>query len=185
MLRVEINRKRSVYFCTDRKGGAILKKTVYRAILWLITLCIMVMMFGFSAQDQTQSGGLSAKISVPLTEWIASHRENMDAQSHYQLYQQVDWYVRKAAHFSEYALLGVLLTLLLDAYAIRWPWLSWLGCTVYAATDELHQLYSAGRSARWQDVVIDSCGALTGMTLILLVLFFWRKRKQNKQRKGA
>lgn len=165
-------------FCTDWKGGARLKKRVYRVILWLITLCIMGMMFGFSAQDQTQSGGLSAKISEPLTAWIASHQENMDAHSRYELYQQVDWYVRKTAHFSEYALLGMLLTLLLDAYAVRWVWLSWLGCTVYAATDEIHQLFSAGRTARWQDVLIDSSGAMTGMLFILLVL--WLLRRQRK-----
>lgn len=174
----------------DRKGEMRLnrvnsvKRRIYRIILWLITIGVMLMMFGFSAQDLTQSGGLSAKISTPLTDWIARLQGGLDARNYQLLFKQVDLYVRKTAHFSEYALLGMLLTLLLDAYRLRWRWVSWLICTAYAATDEIHQLFSEGRTGRWQDVMIDSAGALTGLMIVLLALHLWQKKKQHQRNNG-
>lgn len=45
-----------------------------------------------------------------------------------------------------------------------------LGIAVsYAASDELHQLWSAGRSCRFTDVLIDSAGALTGIAVVYSV----------------
>ncbi len=182
------SKEKTAMFCGGGRKGEMrlisLKRKIYRAILWVITLCVMVMMFGFSAQDQTQSGSLSAKISAPLTSWIARQQGGLDAQDYQQLYKQVDWYVRKTAHFSEYALLGMLLTLLLDAYRLRWRWVSWLICTAYAATDEIHQLFSDGRTGRWQDVMIDSAGALTGLLVVLLLLHLWQQKRQKNETKN-
>lgn len=157
------------------------KKHLYRGILWVITLSILLMMFGFSAQDSTQSGSISGKIARPIADFLAQ-RQGLTGQAYWQLYAQVDFAVRKTAHFSEYALLGVLLTLLLDSYGVRWRWLSWAGCTLYAATDEIHQLFVSGRTGKWQDVLIDSSGALTGMLLAFLALWLIRRRgaKQAK-----
>ena len=39
---------------------------LYRAILWLITLSLLLVMFGFSAQEGTQSGSISDKIAAQL-----------------------------------------------------------------------------------------------------------------------
>lgn len=159
------------------------KKHLYRGILWLITLGILLMMFGFSSQDSVQSGSISGKIARPITDFLAQ-RQGLTGQAYWNLYSQVDFAVRKTAHFSEYALLGVLLTLLLDSYGVRWRWLSWAGCTLYAATDEIHQLFVAGRTGKWQDVLIDSSGALTGMLLVLLVLWLIRRRGTEKEAKS-
>lgn len=108
---------------------------LYRAILWLITLSLLLMMFGFSAQEGVQSGSISGKIARPITDSLAQ-RQGLTGQAYWKLYAQVDFAVRKTAHFLEYTLLGMLLTLLLDSYRARWHWLSWAGCTLYAATDE-------------------------------------------------
>ena len=113
---------------------------LYRAILWLITLSLLLMMFGFSAQEGVQSGSISGKIARPITDSLAQ-RQGLTGQAYWKLYAQVDFAVRKTAHFLEYTLLGLLLTLLLDSYCARWHWLSWAGCTLYAATDEIHQLF--------------------------------------------
>ena len=142
---------------------------LYRAILWLITLSLLLVMFGFSAQEGVQSGSISGKIARPITDSLAG-------QAYWKLYAQVDFAVRKTAHFLEYTLLGILLTLLLDSYCARWHWLSWAGCTLYAATDEIHQLFVAGRTGKWQDVLLDSSGALAGFMLWLI-----RRRRAKKQ----
>lgn len=55
-------------------------------------------------------------------------------------------------------------------------------CTavIYAATDEIHQLFVSGRSGRITDVLIDGCGAVAGTLIILLIsriIVMCRKRK--------
>ena len=151
---------------------------LYRAILWLITLALLLMMFGFSAQEGTQSGSISGKIARPITDSLAQ-RQGLTGQAYWKLYAQVDFAVRKTAHFLEYMLLGLLLTLLLDSY--RAHWLSWAGCTLYAATDEIHQLFVAGRTGKWQDVLLDSSGALAGLLLAMFMLWLIRRRRAKKQ----
>lgn len=152
---------------------------LYRAILWLITLSLLLMMFGFSAQEGVQSGSISGK-ARPITDSLAQ-RQGLTGQAYWKLYAQVDFAVRKTAHFLEYTLLGMLLTLLLDSYRARWHWLSWAGCTLYAATDEIHQLFVAGRTGKWQDVLLDSSGALAGLLLAMFMLWLIRRRRAKKQ----
>lgn len=40
---------------------------------------------------------------------------------------------------------------------------------VYAASDEWHQSFVADRSAEWSDVLLDSCGALTGIVIVWII----------------
>ena len=133
------------------------------------------MMFGFSAQEGEQSGSISGKIARPITDSLA-RRQGLTGKAYWKLYAQVDFAVRKTAHF-----LGMLLTLLLDSYCTRWHWLSWAGCTLYAATDEIHQLFVAGRTGKWQDVLLDSSGALAGLLLAMFMLWLIRRRRAKKQ----
>ena len=90
---------------------------LYRAILWLITLSLLLVMFGFSAQEGTQSGSISDKIARPITDSLAQ-RQGLTGKAYWKLYAQVDFAVRKTAHFLEYTLLGMLLTLLLDSLTV-------------------------------------------------------------------
>ena len=72
-----------------------------------------------------------------------------------------DEVLRKCAHVTEYAILGVLL---LRAVGRELPALL-LGIA-YAATDELHQHFVAGRHASPVDVAIDTVGVLLGIFLV-------------------
>jgi VanZ family protein len=74
-----------------------------------------------------------------------------------------DWdlVLRKLAHATEYAILGLLL---LRAMGRRWLAVA-LG-VAYAATDELHQHFVAGRHASAADVAIDAAGVLIGVFLV-------------------
>lgn len=75
--------------------------------------------------------------------------------------------VRKIAHFTEYAILGLLVYNLIYSfdknigYAI-------LICILYAISDEIHQLFVPGRSCQILDVLIDSLGSITGIILLFL-----------------
>jgi VanZ family protein len=69
-----------------------------------------------------------------------------------------DTILRKLAHLVEYAVLGALL-----ARATRRPGLAVALAAVYAATDEVHQLFVEGRHGSPIDVGIDTVGALAGV----------------------
>ena len=102
-------------------------------------------------------------------------------------------FVRKGAHFTEFALLGITLFLYVKEYflersrreagdmrpegnaGIRYV-AAWIAGTFYACTDEFHQMFVAGRSGEIKDVLIDSAGVLAGIILTGLVLWVKGKR---------
>ncbi len=149
-----------------------MKKNVFRIAAVLITLGWMALIFGFSAQTGEESGGLSALIARPITDAIAAWQGLDDTET---LYQQVDGVVRSMAHFSEYAVLGSLLTMALHRFGLKWRWLPWLIGVIYAILDEWHQAYSPGRVSDPMDVLIDACGVLCGVLLTHWLIKIWRK----------
>jgi VanZ family protein len=76
--------------------------------------------------------------------------------------QNLDFLVRKAGHMGVFGILALLLwRALAGTTAWRWPWAWALAVTVlYAATDEIHQGFVAGRHESAVDVGIDAAGAL-------------------------
>ena len=144
-----------------------MKKLAIQVVFVLLTLCWMVMIFGFSAQSGEESGGLSSIISRPVTNAIAAWWENSDPE---ELYLQVDSIVRNAAHFTEYAILGFLLMMALQKFGhIHW-WLPLSLGTVYAILDEWHQAYSPGRVSDPIDVLIDACGVFCGVMITHFII---------------
>ena len=45
----------------------------------------------------------------------------------------------------------------------------------YAISDELHQWFIPGRSALVGDIIIDSCGVLFGIVIIMFIIKFCRR----------
>ncbi|MCD7750010.1 MAG: VanZ family protein [Oscillospiraceae bacterium] len=93
------------------------------------------------------------------------------------LSQSASYLVRKAAHFTEYMILGVLMCLLLSKPNGKprfwWPEVM---CFAVASIDETIQLFSEGRGAAFRDVMIDLSGATFGVILAAIVLLILRKR---------
>ena len=71
-----------------------------------------------------------------------------------------DLALRKIAHACEYAILGALLL-----RALRRPGAAVLIGIAYAASDEFHQSFVAGRHGAPLDVVIDAVGVVVGVAL--------------------
>ena len=69
--------------------------------------------------------------------------------------------IRKAAHFTEYLLLGLSLEWSMD-FRKR----TFLFGTGYAVLDEIHQFFVPGRSCEIRDMCIDAAGVLIGMFLM-------------------
>ena len=77
--------------------------------------------------------------------------------------------VRKMAHFTIYLILGLLVFNYFRVIDI-----STIICFIYACSDEIHQLFVAGRSCEFLDVMIDTTGSFIG---IMLFYFIYRKFK--------
>ena len=72
-----------------------------------------------------------------------------------------DYVLRKGAHMTEYAILAVLLVRATGSLAG-----AFMLTVLYAASDEVHQLFVRGRHGSPVDVAIDAVGALIGLSLL-------------------
>ena len=87
-------------------------------------------------------------------------------------------YVRKMAHFTEYLLLAMSVSLPLYVYGLRGILLVFAAgsfCVAFACLDEYHQSFVAGRGPSKRDVVIDSCGVFVGILITRITGFIGRK----------
>lgn len=152
-----------------------------RSLLWAAVIGLMAVIFLFSSQAGPASMETSGFFARPLTDLIASMMGGLEARAYDDLLVLMQMVVRKTAHFSEYALLGLLWRLLMASY--QWKhagWKAWAVSTAYAATDELHQLLGGERTGMWQDVVLDSLGVAAGVLISYLLLRSFRRRAENK-----
>ena len=87
--------------------------------------------------------------------------------------------IRKGAHFSIYALLGICVYMALFHAGKAKAAAAWIICALYACSDELHQMMVMGRSAQLSDVALDSLGALCGILFCLWIIAWKRKRDRR------
>lgn len=138
-----------------------MKKTkIIRIVLFLLIVVWAVLVFYLSGQTGGESSGLSRKIAELFTK---------DKN----LLEVIERYVRKFAHFSEYAFGGFLFILLFNTYewSDRRKMITSIGLGAwYATTDEVHQLMVDGRNGNIVDVYIDTLGVATGVCITLLII---------------
>lgn len=134
------------------------KRTCLLIFLWFITALVMYIIFSFSAQSAEGSQALSEGLLDRILKIIPFEISHV--------------FLRKTAHFSEYALLGAVsfcaFSFTLKRKSFLWGWVL---SAAYAITDEIHQLFIPGRACRAFDVFIDSLGAAAGITFAALVFF--------------
>jgi VanZ family protein len=91
-----------------------------------------------------------------------------------ELFSAIHFFVRKAGHFTEYAILALLLFRAFRSEAIerwRWKWAigSLLIVVVYALLDEYHQTLTRHRVGSIYDSLTDTSGAVTALALLWVV----------------
>ncbi|MCC8139316.1 MAG: VanZ family protein [Lachnospiraceae bacterium] len=158
-------------------------KTFLRALLkpfsFLPAICMMCLIFSFSSQDGITSAGLSYQVSEIIVDCANEAFEMNWSETEVSLYiEKIHPYVRKLAHVTEYFLLAVSVSFPLYVYGVRGLWLPLLAggfCVGFAALDEYHQSFVAGRGPSVRDVCIDSIGILIGVLGVQFVCFVFRK----------
>jgi VanZ family protein len=129
-------------------------------IRWTVVGLWMGVIFFMSSQSN--SGEESGAITQFLIHLVgASPTPDQAAEVHHLL--------RKASHFTEYAVFAMLLAWAQPSLTLGRTALTWGFATLYAASDEWHQTFVPNRGPAVTDVMIDSAGALTGLAIWLLL----------------
>lgn len=155
-----------------------------RILTTALTLCMMVLIFFFSAEDAAHSNQTSGVVSEWVAERTVPEYKKLPPARKQTVLDQVQRTVRKCAHFLEYMTLGFLLRCCAESWFGRkrgLPIGSWMAGALYAATDEAHQLLVDGRGGSVLDVLLDSSGVLTGVLIATLLIRTIRKGKAAKK----
>lgn len=149
-----------------------------KTIFAVLTVVWMAVIFWFSSAPADESTDMSLSAGMFVGKIVIPDFEKWTAEEQKVFAETIDHPVRKTAHAGEYALLGILTMGSLGAFytgGIRRKLSAWMIASVYAATDEIHQLFVAGRSCQFSDVILDSAGAAAGILLCTAILILCRK----------
>lgn len=154
----------------EEKFGMVLFRNL-AGVLAIVWMCII---FAFSAQPKEESGAVSASFTYHMVSSTRTffHLNLSDARVK-EISDAIEGLIRKAAHMVEFGILSVLLYIWIGQWEVGFPrrGATAFGATaVYAATDEIHQLFVPGRAGRFSDVCIDSAGALAGVIVFALLV---------------
>ena len=168
------------------REGYFFQRRWQRLLVWGLLLGVASLIFALSAQDGGQSSVLTDGIAQGVVRFFDDGYSARSPEAQQAILEFAARIIRKMGHFCEYALLACLTRFLLEGY--RWPHPSgcaWLICTLYAITDECHQLFVNARYGTVRDVLVDSAGAATGVLFAFVVLTLaarWQLNRSPKER---
>jgi VanZ family protein len=148
-----------------------------RILPLLLTLGCAVAIFLFSKQQGVDSKAVSnAVLRRLLAFW---HQIPVQEVSGASVYRYAH-FIRKLAHFTIYFVLGFLACWSTQVILPKWKaTIAFVFCVLYAISDEIHQMFSNGRTAQGKDVLIDSSGALLGVLVIAMIAWCFRRNQKN------
>jgi len=132
-----------------------------RLLPWLVVAAWMLVIFGLSSIPNLEPGG-SGKLNFGLS---------------------------KLGHVVVFSVLGLLVGMPLALRRVpHWLWWTFVWCTLYAISDEVHQAFVPGRDPTVRDVGIDAISALVGGKLWPVAArrwIAWRRRRRARNRRTA
>lgn len=191
---------RGISALDGRARGLLIATTVA-----LVTLSILI--FFFSAEGGDASSVRSDAIARALASLFAPDIDTWDSLARKAFISDLRFFVRKAAHATEYAALGALWfaelhqlarALADDAartaacasartmrHALTMRSVHTAACAfaltvVYACTDEFHQLFVGGRAGQATDVLVDAAGGLVGIAFALACAALLASRRSRR-----
>ena len=162
-----------------------------------LAVCIVVLVlwmwfiFFMSANDGDHSQGMSDGVTSLVLSAVWPGYSGMSPDEQAAVVESLSFPVRKAGHFSEYAVLGLLaFATLRQAQTLRSSQAlrntrkiapAAAGAVVvaflYACFDEFHQLFVAGRSGQPFDVGVDTAGALAAVAIAVAAARMRERRR--------
>lgn len=150
--------------------------------IWTLTFLWLCVIFYFSSLPSDESDeqtSFAINILNGLFNIDFSQGETIEK---FGILQSIDFFVRKTAHLTEFAVLGALSFLSFRELSCKFERKrlfqmssSLIFCLLYAASDEFHQLFVSGRSAMVRDVLIDFCGSVIGVGVCMIIALIYDK----------
>lgn len=134
----------------------------------------MIVIFWFSSAPAEESTDMSRSVGRTVAKYLVPDYEEWTLEEQAVFAEKIDHPIRKTAHAGEYALLGMLIMGSLGAFRMtgaRRNVTAWILASIYAAGDEIHQLFVAGRSGQASDVALDSAGAAAGILAYFVIAY--------------
>ncbi|MBO7364414.1 MAG: VanZ family protein [Lachnospiraceae bacterium] len=148
---------------------------IAREILLELTLTWMAIIFILSSQQQASSEQTSGGVVRFLAD-LFRLTDGLDAEAAAVYMTGFTFFVRKMAHFTEFMILGGLLSGLLLTFPVSWLFRAltafFIGA-LYAVSDEIHQYFVEGRAMQVFDMLIDAAGVATGVLFVLGIAAMW------------
>lgn len=155
-----------------------MKKTIF-AVLLVLWMGFIFSMSCENAEESSNTSGQTIKVVLSTVPEFEKQPEEVKVN----IIEELQFIVRKSAHFIGYMILGILASGLILYYGnINKKYLlAFLICVIYAISDEIHQLFVPGRAGQVRDVLIDSAGSLLGIIIVMafekLLIKFNKKHK--------
>lgn len=129
------------------------KKWMISAVLWCVIIFIMT---ALPVSTGSNTEGILQKL-FHLSDDIANI---------------ANFIIRKSTHFIAFGFLGFLFYMGMGKNGVLYPWIV---TTLYAGTDEWHQLYVPNRTGAIGDVLLDSIGTI----VVLFFIHYFIKKPQS------
>jgi VanZ family protein len=148
----------------------------WRGRFWRYAPLVVWMLIIFIASTGELSAANTSRILRPLLLWLFPEISEATLA-------RVHFFVRKAAHFTEYAVLGIFaarafITSSHEGLRRAWFLIALLMISLYSLSDEYHQAFVASRTGSIYDSFIDMAGGLTA-----LALYMTRQKVKGKRQK--
>lgn len=150
-------------------------RRISQIFFWLVLLSWMLFIYHLSDQPAVISAETSRTLSRQILEVV---QEDPTPQ----MVRAFDAFLRNSAHFGVFLVLGILAYFTFSNQSLTFPGLiSFVFGTTYAFSDEVHQIFVAGRAFQLRDLALDSLGCFLGVALAAY-LFFLIKKQQGRKR---
>lgn len=160
-----------------------MKQNILRIIFILLLLATFATIFHFSSQIGEESDEVSKGLLSKLID-IFPYTKDLSDVTKEKLIEYGNPIIRKLAHFSIYALVGVWIMSFMSTFKTR-LYKKWIVSMIvgveYAIFDEYHQSFVSGRAPSIMDVGIDSLGVLGGILVVLIIISIYRALKSDKE----
>ena len=133
----------------------------------LVLWCVVIFMF--SANNADESNKQSNAVFNTVIEFVNPVYDSLDTTAQAEYKDTATFIIRKLAHFSEYALLGILAFInlaMVKKLGYRGLFAAVFSC-IYASSDEIHQLFLPLSIRQRQRIRKTSISAVRGHTVLI------------------
>lgn len=153
---------------------------LFRIITVVLLISLMVFIFNMSSETADKSSATSGSLIRFFAELLIKDFKDFSLEKQTAIISSLQFIVRKGAHFTAYAVMGVLAFLSIITYKslnlkLRVA-ISVVICLLYSISDEIHQSFIPGRSCELRDICIDMSGALLTIILMFIIIRFSKSR---------